>query len=319
MIIYEAVNKKNGKRYIGQTIHTLEDRKRRHINSIRYNNSGCHYFKRALIKYGIDSFDWRVIDKAYTTEELDLKESFWIEFFKTTDPINGYNLKGGGDAPYLNESTRKKIGDAQRGSKNHMYGRCGSLNPSSKSVICLDDGNVFGSVSELVHFYKSKGLSLSRVCSVCRGERKTHHGMVFRYLDDYNPNETVSFKRKILNHTTGKSYQTFSEVSKDYPTRGEYTLCGKMRSNGYCVAFDCFWYYSDVDISSVDIDGLLKKHKKRVMSYTVLCVDDGKTYSSLRKVFGKEYQKFSTKLVNGEVIEYCGKNYRLIDSVISST
>lgn len=143
--------------------------------------------------------------------------------------------------------------------------------------------------------------------------------MVFRYLDDYNPNETVSFKRKILNHTTGKSYQTFNEVRKDYPTRGESTLCGKMRSNGYCVAFDCFWHYSDVDISSVDIDDLLKKHKKRVMSYTVLCVDDGKTYSSLRKVFGKEYQKFSTKLVNGEVIEYCGKHYRLIGSVISST
>lgn len=319
MIIYEAVNKRNGKRYIGQTIHTLEDRKRRHINSIRYNNSGCHYFKRALIKYGIDSFEWKVIDSAYTTEELDLKESFWIEFFKTTDPINGYNLKGGGDAPYLNESTRKKIGDAQRGSKNHMYGRKGSLSPSSKAVICLNDGNTFGSVSELIQFYKSKGLSLSRVCSVCRGERKTHRGMIFRYLDNYNPDEEVSFKRQIVNYTTGRHYRTFSEVRVDYPTKGEHTLCGKMRSSGYCVAFDCFWYYSDVDISSVDIDDLLKKHKKRVMSYTVLCVDDGKTYSSLRKVFGKEYQKFSTKLVNGEVIEYCGKHYRLIDSVISST
>lgn len=319
MIIYEAVNKKNGKRYIGQTIHTLNERKRQHNNSTKYNNSGCHYFKRALIKYGIDSFEWKVIDSANTTEELDLKESFWIEFFKTTEPINGYNLKGGGDAPYLNEATCKKIGDAQRGSKNHMYGRCGSLNPSSKAVICLNDGNIFGSVSELIQLYKSRGLSLSKVCSVCRGERKTHHGMVFRYLNSYNPDEVVSFKRKIVNHTTGKHYQTFSDVRKDYHTGGEYTLCGKMRSNGYCVAFDCFWYYSDVDISNVNIDELFKTHKKRVMQYNILCVETSEVHHSLRSVFGNEYQKFSSRLKCGDIVEYRGYHYKLLDSVISVT
>ena len=31
MIIYEARNKINGKRYIGQTIHTLEERKHGHL------------------------------------------------------------------------------------------------------------------------------------------------------------------------------------------------------------------------------------------------------------------------------------------------
>lgn len=319
MIIYEAVNKKNGKRYIGQTIHTIEDRKRQHNNSIRYDNSGCHYFKRALTKYGIDSFDWKVIDKANTTEELDLKESFWIEFFKTTEPVNGYNLKGGGDAPYLNEATRKKIGDAQRGSKNHMYGKRGSLNPSSKAVICLNDGNIFGSVSELIRFYKSNGLSLSKVCSVCRGERKTHHGMIFRYLDNYNPDEIVSFKRQIVNHTTGKRYRTFSGVRQDYPTDGEYTLCGKMRSNGYCVAFDCFWYYSDVDISNVNINELFKTHKKRVMRYRVLCVETCEVHHSLRSVFGSEYQKFSNRFKCGDIVEYHGYHYKLLDSVISVT
>ena len=51
MIIYEARNKINGKRYIGQTIHTLEERKRGHISSMC-----CSYFRRALDKYGVDSF-----------------------------------------------------------------------------------------------------------------------------------------------------------------------------------------------------------------------------------------------------------------------
>lgn len=200
-----------------------------------------------------------------------------------------------------------------------MYGRCGSLNPSSKAVICLNDGNIFGSVSELIKFYKHIELSLSKVCSVCRGERKTHHGMVFRYLDNYNSDEVVSFKRQIVNHTAGKTYLTFNDARQDYPTVGKYTLCGKMRSKGYCVAFDCFWYYSDVDISNVNIDELFKIHKKRVMRYNVLCVDTGVVHHSLHIVFGSDYYKFTKRLKCGDTVEYHGYHYKLLDSVISVT
>ena len=78
MIIYEARNKINGKRYIGQTIHTLEERKRGHISSMC-----CSYFRRALDKYGVDSFEWNIIDTAETRDELNRKESYWIEFYDT--------------------------------------------------------------------------------------------------------------------------------------------------------------------------------------------------------------------------------------------
>lgn len=40
----------NGKRYIGQTVQKLADRKRQHIESVNYKYHGCTLFKRALKK-----------------------------------------------------------------------------------------------------------------------------------------------------------------------------------------------------------------------------------------------------------------------------
>lgn len=182
MIIYEAVNKINGKRYIGQTIQKLNDRKRQHLESINYNHKGCTLFKRALKKYGKSNFEWKIVDHASSHEELDLKESFWIGFFNTTNSDFGYNLKGGGAKPYLTQEVKDAIGNAQKGSFNHMYGRRGRDNPSSRPVIILETGETFGSVLELCRVYPQ--FSNSKVCAVCRGTRYTHKKHTFRYLDE---------------------------------------------------------------------------------------------------------------------------------------
>jgi len=181
MVVYEAKNIVNGKRYIGQTTQDFLIRKQQHLDSIKYNNSGCHLFKRALIKYGEDKFVWKIIDVATSREELNLKESFWIEFFKTTDVNFGYNLKGGGYNPFLTDRVKQAIGDAQRGELNHSFGKLGADNPSSKAVIIVDTGEVFSAVSEMCRKYTD--FLVSRVCSVCRGERYTYKGHIFRYLD----------------------------------------------------------------------------------------------------------------------------------------
>lgn len=179
MVIYEAINKINNKRYIGQTKDFLR-RKKQHEKSIRYG-SGCTYFARALSKYGINNFVWKVIDHASTQEELDAKESFWIEFFNTTDNRYGYNLKGGGYNPFLTDEVKESIGKAQLGELNHMYGKTGSNNPTSKKVIDITTNTTYDSVSDLC---RGMGFELSKVCCVCRGERLTHKGHIFRYLDD---------------------------------------------------------------------------------------------------------------------------------------
>ena len=165
MLIYDARNKINGKRYIGQTIHTLEERKHGHLSGV-----SCSYFRRALDKYGADSFEWNIIDTAKTRDELNKKESYWIDFYATTNRDNGYNLKGGGHNPFLTDRVKKAIGDAQRGELNPMYGRCGKDNPSSIPVIDITTGIRYDSVSDMCRI---TSFGISKVCCVCRGERYT--------------------------------------------------------------------------------------------------------------------------------------------------
>lgn len=203
MIIYEAINIENGKRYIGQTQQKFEIRKRQHLNSIKYHNSGCTHFKRALIKYGVDKFVWSVIDTANNTDELNVKESFWIEFFDTTNPSKGYNLKGGGYTPYLTSEVKKSIGKAQQGKLNHMFGKLDNLNKTSKPMIDLTTNKIFYSVSEYCR--QNQEFSISKVCAVCRGTRYTYKSHIFRYLDKDgniidNGNPTTEVKVKSLKH-----------------------------------------------------------------------------------------------------------------------
>lgn len=256
LIIYEAINLVNSKRYIGQTIHKLSDRKRQHIESLNYKN-GCTLFKRALLKYGVDNFMWKVIDYAYTHDELNIKESFWISFFNTTNPLYGYNLKGGGAKPYLTQAVKDSIGNAQRGKLNHMYGKTGKDNPTSISVIILETGEIFDSVSDLCRKYTQ--FSLSKVCAVCRGTRYTHKKHTFRYLDDegniidngnpINKQELIKLKHdhvsknavnlQVLDVTNGIVYRTVVDaVGHEY----KHGLYQKLRrGNGECMYMGIHW------------------------------------------------------------------------------
>ena len=183
MIIYQAKNKVNGKRYIGQTIHSIEYRMKQHLNSVKYRN-GCTLFKKALKKYGPSNFTWTIIDVANSPSELNDKETFWIEFFNTTNPEKGYNLKGGGREPFLTEEVKKSIGNSQKGKLNHMYGKKGKSNPTSIPVIDLVTGVKRDSVSMFCNEFKE--FDVSKVCAVCRGNRLTYKGHIFRYLNQKN-------------------------------------------------------------------------------------------------------------------------------------
>lgn len=119
MIIYKATNLVNGKVYIGQTVKTLEKRKRKHINDAVSNRSK-NVFHKALRKYGEDNFTWEVIDSAESETELSEKEIYWISFYHSyiyVDNSNGYNMTIGGEGANgfkHSDETKKKMGDLQK-------------------------------------------------------------------------------------------------------------------------------------------------------------------------------------------------------------
>lgn len=182
MLIYKISNDVNNKLYIGQTTRSLKDRIHNYFDECTYVNSHPHRpISDAMHKYGFDKFHFEILEDNITDKQtLDELEKKYIEEFDTCNPSKGYNLeRGGNSVGKHSELTKRKIGDAQRGEKNHMYGKCGSLNPTSKSVIDLTTGIEYGSATEAA---KILNLNFSHICATCRGTRASTGGHIFRYL-----------------------------------------------------------------------------------------------------------------------------------------
>lgn len=92
MIIYEVVNKVNGKVYIGLTTTSLEKRKGSHLRSAKAGSTA--HFHKAIRKYGEDSFTWHEALICDSLESLYQKEQLLISL---EEPDNLYNKSLGGE------------------------------------------------------------------------------------------------------------------------------------------------------------------------------------------------------------------------------
>lgn len=123
----------NGVKYVGQTV-KLKKRLYEHKRTLMNNEHPNCYMQNLYNKYGADTFSFSVIEYCLP-EELNDKEIYWIEQLNTLSP-NGMNLKTGGDNDYkLSEETKKKIGIANKGKNNGMWGKTFSLSEETKSKI----------------------------------------------------------------------------------------------------------------------------------------------------------------------------------------
>lgn len=121
MIIYKVTNKINGKMYVGCTTKTLKARKRGHVSESR--GRCCHAIHKAIKYYGENNFDWEVIDKALTQQEMFDKETYYIQFYDTYK--NGYNSTLGADNTTLgyrfNDEQKEYFREIRAGKNNGNY------------------------------------------------------------------------------------------------------------------------------------------------------------------------------------------------------
>ena len=85
MVVYETINKINGKRYIGKDKH----------NDPRYIGSG-HILAKAIKKYGKDNFFKTILETCTSEEELNEKEIHWIKITNAQKSKMYYNVGPGG-------------------------------------------------------------------------------------------------------------------------------------------------------------------------------------------------------------------------------
>lgn len=95
--IYKIENKINGKIYIGQSV-WIEKRWVTHKNTAtnKYSQSYNYPLYKAIRKYGLDNFIFAVIEEC-EIYNLNQREIYWIDFYKSYDKNFGYNLTMGGN------------------------------------------------------------------------------------------------------------------------------------------------------------------------------------------------------------------------------
>lgn len=111
-IIYLAVNRVNGKAYVGQTKTSFRRRIGEHVRG-----GDRQVFDQAVRKHGRDSFDFAVLESCLSQSSLHEAEKKWIKHFACKAP-NGYNIcEGGKGTPgtTISESHKERLRQAHLG------------------------------------------------------------------------------------------------------------------------------------------------------------------------------------------------------------
>lgn len=109
-------NMKVNEGYIGVT-NNFSKRKHSHLNAAKHNKHNNPILSRILRKYP---------DIQFTELHINLSKdaAYMCENFYRPKPLMGWNIKAGGEVNIEHSpTTKKKIGDAQRGNLNHMFGK----------------------------------------------------------------------------------------------------------------------------------------------------------------------------------------------------
>ena len=110
--IYKITNKINGKIYIGQSV-DIAKRWDEHRRAIHYVNEHTYNYPlyRAIRKYGLDNFDFCVIEIC-SSEKLTDREQYWIDYYQSKVP-HGYNQEDAKDAKRGEKSNFAVLSDKQ--------------------------------------------------------------------------------------------------------------------------------------------------------------------------------------------------------------
>lgn len=131
-LIYKIQNLVNDKVYIGLTTNLSK-----RLKSYLYhgnNGDGQQLIHRALKKYGLDEFDFEIIEEAESLE-LQEREKFWINFYNSNDLNVGYNLTNGGEKFVHNLETVLKMKKSSNNKiKVFLYDKMGNYIKQFESI-----------------------------------------------------------------------------------------------------------------------------------------------------------------------------------------
>jgi group I intron endonuclease len=110
-VVYLVTHAATGRQYVGQTIRSIEARLRSHAQDKRT------HVGRSIRKYGVDEFAIEAIERCHSQQDLDAAEVFWIDWYRTLEPL-GFNVATGGrGVGPLSDEAKALVAAAKRGVK----------------------------------------------------------------------------------------------------------------------------------------------------------------------------------------------------------
>lgn len=152
--VYQILNLKNGKRYIGSSIR-LKFRLWSHKSTLKHHAHRNKHLQSAVDLYGIESFKFEVIEFCDSKEVIN-REQFWIDNYGMDNLYNNRPIadsnRGRKQPEYVKiarrlyrhtDEAKKRIGDFSRGKKNGPLSEITRLKISlkKKGISNINSGN----------------------------------------------------------------------------------------------------------------------------------------------------------------------------------
>lgn len=256
--IYIIKNKVNNKVYIGQS-KNLGQRYASHIRRIKTKTHYNEILQRAFEKYGIDNFEYSILEEVLEDNILNEREKYWIDFYGGINCESVYNLKD----PLLNEHSdyvKSKLSKNNSGENNPNYGHEWTeemRQKASESRIGktweerLGEEKAKAAKEKLANSNKGRKHSeetKQKLRELNSGEKGTAYGKGYRQLGEKNPmfgKPSVSRKPILQFDKDGnfiKEYEYVSDVKKDGFHIGNVASAarGELKTSGGFV-----WKYKD--------------------------------------------------------------------------
>lgn len=111
--VYMHINKKNNKKYVGITSRGNPNLRWQNGNGYKKNR----YFYRAILKYGWNNFEHKILYENLSLEDACEIEKKLISKYNTQDENYGYNIFEGGQFSHQTEESKHKISEKRKGKK----------------------------------------------------------------------------------------------------------------------------------------------------------------------------------------------------------
>ena len=175
--VYMHTNQINGKKYIGLTKQTCEERWRH--DGTGYKNQIKFY--RAIQKYGWDNFKHEIIAEGLTAEQAGELEKQLIIQFNTIE--QGYNISPGGSTTNHSQETLKKMRESMLGKRvaEETKEKIRLAHKEDwKGVTCIETGYQYRTIHEAGML---TGTDPSSIIKCCKGMMFKAGGYTWRYTD----------------------------------------------------------------------------------------------------------------------------------------